>query len=99
MHKILLGENAKTSTKNQRRLNPMMKEVVKNEVLKWLNTGFIYAISDSPWVSLVFVVPKKGEFIVIRNEKNELIPIRTVIVWKVCIEPERITILCPLLIK
>ena len=48
MHKILLEENAKTSIEHQRRLNPMMKEVVKNEVLKWLNAGFIYAISDSP---------------------------------------------------
>ena len=46
----------------------MMKDVVRKEVLKWLNAGFIYAISDSPWVSPVHVVPKKGGFIVIRNE-------------------------------
>ena len=63
-----------------------MKEVVKKEVLKWLNAGFIYAISDSPWVSLVHVVPKKGGFTVIRNEKNYLIPIRTVIGWRVSID-------------
>ena len=37
MHKILLEENAKTSIEHQRRLNPVMKEVVRNEVLKWLN--------------------------------------------------------------
>ena len=78
MHKILLEENARTSVEHQRRLNPVMKEVVRKEVMKWLNEGFIYAISDSPWVSLVQVVPKKGGFTVIRNEKNELIPIRTV---------------------
>ena len=78
MHKILLEENAKTSIEHQRRLNPVMKEVVRKEVLKWLNTGFIYGISYSPWVSPVHVVPKKGGFIVIRNEKNELIPTRTV---------------------
>ena len=48
MHKILLEQNAKTSIEHQRRLNPLMKEVVKNEVLKWLNEGFIYAISYSP---------------------------------------------------
>ena len=51
-----------------------------------LNAGFIYAISDSPWVSPVHVVPKKGGFTVIRNEKNELIPIRTVTGWRVCID-------------
>ena len=86
MHKILLEENAKTSIEHQRRLNPVMKEVVRKEVLKWLNAGFIYAISDSSWVSPVHVVPKKGGFTVIRNEKNELIPIRTVTGWRVCID-------------
>ena len=77
MHKILLEDNAKTSIEHQRRLNPLMKEVVRKEVLKWLNACFIYAILDSSWVSPVHVVPKKGGFIVIRNEKNGLIPTRT----------------------
>ena len=86
MHKILLEDNAKTSIEHQRRLNLVMKEVVRKEVLKWLNAGFIYAISDSSWVSPVHVVPKKGGFIVIRNEKNELIPTRTVTGWRVCID-------------
>ena len=86
MHKILLNDDAKTSVEHQRRLNPAMKDVVRKEVLKWLNAGFIYAISDSPWVSPVHVVPKKGGFIVIRNEKNELIPTRTVTGWRVCID-------------
>ena len=86
MHKILLEENARTSVEHQRRLNPVMKEVVGKEVMKWLNAGFIYAISNSPWVSLVHVVPKKGGFTVIRNEKNELIPTRTVTGWRVCID-------------
>ena len=30
------------------------------------------------------MVPKKGGFTVIRNERNELIPTRTVIGWSVC---------------
>ena len=47
MHKILM-ENVKTSIEHQRILNPVMKEVVRKEVLKWLNAGFIYAISNSP---------------------------------------------------
>ena len=77
MHKILLNDDAKTSIEHQRRLNPVMKDVVRKKVLKWLNAGFIYAISDSPWVSPVHVVPYKGGFTVIRNERNELIPTRT----------------------
>ena len=86
MHKILLNDNVQTSIEHQRRLNPVMKQVVRKEVLKWLNACFIYAISDSSWVSPVHVVPKKGGFTVIRNEKNELIPTRTVIGWRVCID-------------
>ena len=86
MHKILIGEKAKTSIEHQRSLNPLMKEVVKKKVLKWLNARFIYAISDSLWVSPIHVVPKKGGFTVVRNEKNELIPTRTVTGWRVCID-------------
>ena len=59
---------------------------MKKEVLKWLNAGFIYAISYSPWVSPVHVVPKKGGMMVIRNQKNELITTRTVTRWRVCID-------------
>ena len=86
MHKILLDDNAKTSIEHQRRLNPVMKDVVRKELPKWLNAGFIYAISDSHWVSPVHVVPKKGGFTVIRNERNKLIPIRAVTGWRVCID-------------
>ena len=78
MHKILLNDDARTSIEHQRRLNPVIKDVVRKEVLKWLNAGLIYAISDSSWVSPVHVVPKKDGFTVIRNEENELIPTRTV---------------------
>ena len=86
MRKKFLNDNAKPSIEHQRRLNPMMKEVVRKEVLKWLNACFIYVILDSSWVSPVHVVPKKGGFTVIRNEKNELIPTRTVTGWRVGID-------------
>ena len=92
MHKILLEENARTFVEHQRRLNPLMKEVVIKELLKWLNAGFIYTISNSPWVSLIHVVPKKGGFTMIKNEKNELIPIRTVTGWRVCINYRKLNI-------
>ena len=90
MHKILMNDDAKTSVEDQTRLNPMMKDVVRKEVLKWLNAGFIYAISDSPWVSPAHVFPKKGGFTVIRNERNELIPTRTVTRWRVCIDYKKL---------
>ena len=58
MHKIPMEENARTSIEHHRRLNLVMKEVVKKEVLKWFNVGFINAISDISWVSSV-VKPEK----------------------------------------
>ena len=70
----------------QRRLNPSMKEVVQKEVLKWLDAGVIYPISDSSWVSPVQVVPKKGGTKVIINEKNEFLLTRTVTGWRICID-------------
>ena len=60
MHKILMEEDFKSVAQPQRRLNPTMKEVVRKEVVKLLDAGMIYPISDSPWVSPVHVVPKKG---------------------------------------
>ena len=70
--------NAKPSRKIQRRVNPNMKEVVKNEVIKLLDNGIIYPISDSKWVSPTQVVPKKSGVTMITNEKNKLIPTRTI---------------------
>ena len=49
MHKILMKESYKPSIQSQRHLNPAMKEVVRKEVLKLLDVGMIYPISDSNW--------------------------------------------------
>ena len=59
MHKFLLEDCYSNSVEQQRRLNPIMKEVVKKEIIKWLDAGIIYPISDSSWVSPVQCVPKK----------------------------------------
>nr|GEZ00900.1 reverse transcriptase domain-containing protein [Tanacetum cinerariifolium] len=65
-------------------------DVIKKEVEKLLNAGLIYSISDSPWVSPVHCVPKKGGFIVVKNEENELIPTRLVTRWRVCIDYQKL---------
>ncbi|GKA45198.1 reverse transcriptase domain-containing protein [Tanacetum coccineum] len=85
-HKIQLLEDKKPVVQKQRRLNPNMQEVVKKEIVKLLNTGIIYPIADSPWVSLIHCVPKKSGITVVTNEKDELVPIRTVTGWRVCID-------------
>ncbi|GJQ91684.1 reverse transcriptase domain-containing protein [Tanacetum coccineum] len=74
------------SVQSQRRVNPKIHDVIKKEVEKLLDAGLIYPISDSPWVSPVHCVPKKGGMTVITNEENELIPTRLVTGWRVCID-------------
>ena len=86
MHKILLEDDKKGSIEGQRRMNPIMKEVVKKEIIKWLDAGIIYPISDSSWVSPVQCVPKKGGITVVENENNELIPTRTITGWRICMD-------------
>nr|GFB62263.1 reverse transcriptase domain-containing protein [Tanacetum cinerariifolium] len=85
-HKILMEEDYKPAVQHQRRVNPKIHDVIKKEVEKLLDAGLIYLISDSPWVSPVHCVPKKGSFTVVKNEENELIPTRLVTGWRVCID-------------
>ena len=86
MHQILLEEGSKPTREAQRRLNPPMMEVVKKEILKLLDVGVIYHISDSKWVSPVQVVPKKSGVTVVKNNENELVPTRVQTEWRVCID-------------
>ena len=76
MHHILLETHAKPVKEQQRKLNSVMKEVVMKEILKLLELRIIYPIFDCEWVSLVHVVPEKTRIMIVRNEKNELLPMR-----------------------
>ncbi|GJW65622.1 reverse transcriptase domain-containing protein [Tanacetum coccineum] len=78
-----MEDEFKTSVQPQRRVNPNIKEVMKKEVIQLFDAGLIYPISDSPWVSPIQFVPKKGGMAVVKNEKNELIPQRTDTGWSV----------------
>nr|GEW38004.1 putative reverse transcriptase domain-containing protein [Tanacetum cinerariifolium] len=85
-HKILMEDDFKPVIQPQWCLNPKVQDVVKDEIVKLLDSGLIYPISDSSWVSLIAVVPKKGGMTVVLNENNELIPSRTITGWRVCID-------------
>nr|GEX80644.1 reverse transcriptase domain-containing protein [Tanacetum cinerariifolium] len=85
-HKILIEDDFKPAVQHQRRVNPKIHDVIIKEVLKLLDAGLIYPISDSPWVSPVHCVPKKDDFTVVENEENELILTRLVMGWHVCID-------------
>nr|GEY49982.1 DNA-directed DNA polymerase [Tanacetum cinerariifolium] len=85
-HKILLEEDFLPKVQSQRKVNPKIHDIIKKEVEKLLDAGLIYPISDSPWVSPVHCVPKKGGMTVIKNDENELVPTRLVTGWRVCID-------------
>ena len=85
-HRIHLEENSNPCRDPQRRLNPHMAEVVRGDVIKWIDVGIAYPISDSKWVSPVQVVPKKSGITVVCNEENELVPTRVQTGWRVCID-------------
>ncbi|XP_045822018.1 uncharacterized protein LOC123914902 [Trifolium pratense] len=86
MHRILLEDGSKTVRQPQRRLNPLILDVVKKEVTKLLQAGIIYPISDSKWVTPVQVVPKKSGLTVVKNEKNELVPTRGIVLGHIISE-------------
>ena len=85
-HHIFLEEESRPVREAQRRLSPRVWEVIKEEILKWLNAEIIYPISDSQWVSPVHVVPKKARVTVTMNEKGEEIQMRLPMKWRVCID-------------
>ena len=67
-------------------MNPVIKEAVGKDILKCLDNGIIYPISDSSWVRPVQVVPKKSGITVLKNDDDELIPTRIQTGWRVCID-------------
>ena len=89
-HHIYLEEEAKSVRQPQRRLNPHMQEVVRAEVLKLLQAGIIYPISDNTWVSPTQVGPKISGITTVHNEKGEEIPTRLTTGWRVCIDYRRL---------
>nr|GFA10277.1 reverse transcriptase domain-containing protein [Tanacetum cinerariifolium] len=58
-HKILMEEDFEPAVQHQRRVNPKIHNVIKQEVIKLLDAGLIYPISDSPWVSRCTVYQRR----------------------------------------
>nr|GEV08129.1 reverse transcriptase domain-containing protein [Tanacetum cinerariifolium] len=85
-HKILMKDDYKPAVHSQRRVNLKIHDIIKKEVIKLLDASMIYPIYDSPLVSPIHCVPKKGGMTVVANENNELIPTRLVTGWRVCID-------------
>jgi hypothetical protein len=85
-HRIPMEDQCKPVVDHKMSLTHAMREVVKKEVIKLLDAGIIYPVPHSEWVSPVHCVLKKGGLTMVKNEKNELIPQRTVTGWWMCID-------------
>nr|GEV24227.1 reverse transcriptase domain-containing protein [Tanacetum cinerariifolium] len=68
-HKILIEDDFKPAVQHQRRVNPKIHDVIKKEVLKLLDAGLIYPISDSHWEKSHFMV-KEGIVLGCKTSKN-----------------------------
>ncbi|CAM8892832.1 unnamed protein product [Rhodiola kirilowii] len=86
MHRISLEDGAKPSREHQRRLNPIMMEIVQKEIQKLLDADVIYPISDSQWVSPVHVVPKKSGITVEEDAEGNMVTTRIKNGWRMCID-------------
>lgn len=82
-HKIQKAKGCMPSVEHQPRLNPPMQEVVKKEIIKWLDTSVIYSIVDKNWVSRVLYMPKKGGMTMVPNKKGQVISTRPVTEWRI----------------
>ena len=89
-HHIYLEEKSKAVRQPHRRLNPHFQEVVRIEVLKLLQAGIIYPITDNTWVSLTQVVPKKSGVTTVKNENGEELSTSLTTGWRVCIDYRRL---------
>ncbi|GJY07976.1 hypothetical protein Tco_0375030 [Tanacetum coccineum] len=85
-HKILMEEDYEPAVQHQRRVNLKIHDVIKKEVEKLLDARLIYPISDSPWVSPMHCVPKKGGMTVVTNDEIELVPTILITGWRVCVD-------------
>ena len=61
-------------------------------MLKLLQAGIIYPISDSPGVSPTQVVPKKLEITVVQNDKGEEVSTHLTSGWRVCIDYRKLNV-------
>jgi len=92
MHHILLEDIAKPTREMQRRLNPPIMEVVKAEILKLLDAGVIYPITDSKWVAPIHVVPKKTGITLVKNKNDELIPTHISSGWRIYVDYRKLNL-------
>jgi hypothetical protein len=58
-HQIVLESNAKSVRQRQYRMNPKYSLMIKEEIDKLLECGFIYHVEYSEWVLPIVVAPKK----------------------------------------
>jgi hypothetical protein len=81
-----IGGQCETNKGNAKKVEPPMMEVVKVEILKLLDAGVIYPITDSKWVASIHMVPKKTGIMLVKKKNDELIPTHISSGWRMCVD-------------
>ena len=74
------------TVEHQRRLNQPMKDVLKKEIIKWLDTTVIYPFADRSCICPFYCESKMEGMTIVPNERNNIIPIILVTWWRVCMD-------------
>ena len=77
-----LGGQLQIGGKIAKKAQPKHERVARLEIIKWLDAGIIFPISDSVWISPIHVVPKKGGTTIVKGKNDEIIPSRLVVEWR-----------------
>ena len=86
MHRIPIAEDVEPIVDTQRCFHPRMKDVVRKEVIRLLDAGIIYPISDSKWVNPVHCIPRQGGVTIVNSNDNNLTPARTITGYRMCVD-------------
>ena len=69
-----------------------MKEIVKKEIIKWLEAGVIYPIPENSWVCPIQCMPKNGGITEVPNKRNEFVPMQQVTAWRVYMDYRKLNV-------
>ena len=59
-HHIYIKNDSQPMCQPQQRMNPNLRDILREEIQKLLEAGLIYPILDNEWVSPLVIVPKKN---------------------------------------
>lgn len=67
-----------------------MQEVVKKEIIKWLDIEVSYPIKYSDWLNPIQCVTKKGGMSIFPNQKGVVVAMNLGTRWRICMDYQKL---------